>query len=585
MKVLSIEIGVDITHVLEIEGEVRNPKIHSFFSFATPIGMVGDGVVKRNEEFKKSLQKGIVNQKIKTRKVIFSITSGKIANREIEIPFVKENRIKELLNANSAEYFPVDLSQYQLVYRTIQNPELEKEKKRKLFVLAVPNDLVHSYEELSTYCGLELVALEYTGNAIMQTMRRAASVNRSFSVKIDEDSAIITIINEGELEMQRTIFYGVSDADVLVEESGLLTAGGYESARELMEQKCLLNHRLDEKSQDDNEELARLKDEVTESLRPLIGNIIRVIDYYTSRSAGVELKSCTLIGNAAKIQGLTELLGNELAMEVLPLNDGRSKINNLPKSIEIEKYIVCYGAVLSPLKFTFGEKQAEEVQKAKQKKEMMMAKVFCLICAIASVAMIVYAISAHVYLKSSIKSLNDQSNKLSYIHDIFHSYEAAKTEYADVVALGDATGTTSNKLADVIGQLEQSLPSGVTVASLTSNDSGVTLDMTVSTKPQAAKVIEELRKFDAFREVKTDGITETKDETGITTVSLKVTCLYVGGTADKEAAAAAGTATPSATTTAPAAKTVTSAATKATPGTTTAPAGTTAGGEGTANGK
>ena len=58
MKVLSVEIGVDITHVLEIEGEVKNPKIYSFFSFATPVGMIGDGIVKRNEEFKKSLQKG-----------------------------------------------------------------------------------------------------------------------------------------------------------------------------------------------------------------------------------------------------------------------------------------------------------------------------------------------------------------------------------------------------------------------------------------------------------------------------------------------------------------------------------------------
>lgn len=569
MKVLSVEIGVDVTHVLEIEGEVKNPKIYSFFSFATPVGMIGDGIVKRNEEFKKSLQKGIVNRKIKTRKVIFSITSGKIANREIEIPFVKENRIKELLNANSAEYFPVDLSQYQLVYRTIQNLELEKEKKRKLFVLAVPNELVHSYEELSTYCSLELLALEYTGNAIMQTMRRAASINRSLSVKIDEDSAMITIINEGELEIQRTIFYGVADADTLVEEAGLLKDSDCESVLELMEQRCFLNQRLDEKSRETDEKLAQLKDEVTEALRPLIGNIVRVIDYYISRSAGVELKSCTLIGNAAKIAGLPELLTHELSMEVLPLNVGRSKINNLPKAMDVEKYIVCYGAVLAPLKFSFGEKQTEEILKAKKKKEMLAAEIFCMLCGVASVVMIGYAISTHLILKSNIKSLNAQKDNLSYIHEIYDSNVAAQAEYTDVVAMGDATGTTSDQLADIIGQLEQNLPDSVTVSSLTSDGTGVTLAITASSKPQAAKVLEELRKFEAFKEVKTDGITETKDDTGITTVAMNVTCLYVGGEADTETETEAEAAT--ATVTAPA-TTATSAAT-----------GTSAGQEDTAN--
>ncbi len=534
MRVLSIEIGTDVTHVLEMENQVKNPKIYTFFSFATPAGMVGDGIVKNNEEFRKILQKGMATKNVKARKAIFSVTSGKIANREIEIPYVKDNRIKDLLNANSSEYFPVDLSQYQLVYRTVSLPELEKEKKRKLFVLAVPNDLVRSYEELSACCGLELVSLEYTGNAIFQTMRRAVPESLSLSVKIDEDSAMITIINKGELEIQRTIFYGVSEAQSLIEESGLFADHEYKFARKIMEHECLLNCRLDESSADTDQRMAKLKDEVTEALRPLIGNIARVIDYYLSGNAGVELKYCTLIGNAARILGLAELLTNELSMEVFALTVERSGISALPKNIEIDKYITCYGATLAPLPFLFGEKQSEEVLEAKKKKEMIAARTFCLICAAVCIGMTGYAFLAHLILKSNVNSLSREKESLSYIEDIYSAYEVAQTQYTDVVAMGDATATTSDQLADVIENLEQSLPESVVVSALTSDGTGMTLDMTVSSKPEAAKVIEELQNFEEFQLVKTDGITESTDDAGVKSVSLKVTCLYVNPEADTE---------------------------------------------------
>ena len=57
MKILSIEIGVDVTHVLEMDYRVKNPKVYRSFSFQTPVGVIGEAGVRKSEEFRTALHK------------------------------------------------------------------------------------------------------------------------------------------------------------------------------------------------------------------------------------------------------------------------------------------------------------------------------------------------------------------------------------------------------------------------------------------------------------------------------------------------------------------------------------------------
>ena len=312
MKILSIEIGVDVTHVLETDYRVKNPKVYHSFSFQTPIGVVGEAGVRKNEEFRTVLYKLLDVHKIKTRKTLFVINSGKIASREVLIPMVKENRIKDFLNTNSTDFFPVDLSQYQLVYRNEGIVQHENLKKRKLFVFAVPGDLVQSYEELAASCSLELTALDYVGNSVFQIMNKAAGNRICCSVKLDDSATMITITSQGMVVLQRTVFYGFSEVENVVNESGLFSKEQYPSAMDVLQQvDCLAG--IQTTAED---ALGAMRTEATEALRPMIGNIRRVLDYYQSRSNGAEVTDCYLIGNGAYIKGLDRLMSLELNIPV-----------------------------------------------------------------------------------------------------------------------------------------------------------------------------------------------------------------------------------------------------------------------------
>lgn len=528
MKILSIEIGVDVTHVLEMDYRVKNPKVYRSFSFRTPVGVIGEAGVRKSEEFRTALHKLLDANKIKTRKTLFVVNSGKIASREVLIPMIKENRIKDFLNTNSADFFPVDLSRYQLVYRNEGVVQQDKVKKRKLYVFAVPGDLVQSYEELADFCSLELTALDYVGNSIFQMMHKAVGNNICCSVKLDDNATMITIINQGMVVLQRTVFYGFEEVEKVVVDSGLFPKEQYPAAMDILQQTDC----LDTNQTAPGDAMNAMRAEAVEALRPMIGNIRRVLDYYQSRNNGAEVKECFLIGNGAYIKGLDRLMSMELNLPVHlqekdVLNGFRTSGGRLDAMYE-----ACYGAAIQPLDFVFGSAQTAKIIEEKKKRELLAAKLIGLLCVACAVILLALSGVQRIALSHELNTLNKQKDELKYIQDIYNAYVDTKSQYDDVIKMNGRTETVSDALADAIEEMEEKFPSGVKVTSLTSNGEGISMDIEVSTKEEAAKILQNLATFDAFRSVTTNGITESTDENGKITVTFSVMCTYVNGTAD-----------------------------------------------------
>lgn len=528
MKILSIEIGVDVTHVLEMDYRVKNPKVYRSFSFQTPVGVIGEAGVRKSEEFRTALHKLLDANKIKTRKTLFVVNSGKIASREVLIPMIKENRIKDFLNTNSADFFPVDLSRYQLVYRNEGVVQQDTVKKRKLYVFAVPGDLVQSYEELADFCSLELTALDYVGNSIFQMMHKAVGNNICCSVKLDNNATMITIINQGMVVLQRTVFYGFEEVEKVVVDSGLFPKEQYPAAMDILQQTDC----LDTNQAAPEDAMNAMRAEAVEALRPMIGNIRRVLDYYQSRNNGAEVKECFLIGNGAYIKGLDRLMSLELNLPVHlqekdVLNGFRTSGGRLDAMYE-----ACYGAAIQPLDFVFGSAQTAKIIEEKKKRELLAAKLIGLLCVACAVILLALSGVQRITLSHELNTLNKQKDELKYIQDIYNAYVDTKSQYDDVTKMNGKTETVSDALADAIEEMEEKFPSGVKVTSLTSNGEGISMDIEVSTKEEAAKILQNLATFDAFRSVTTNGITESTDENGKITVTFSVMCTYVNGTAD-----------------------------------------------------
>ena len=170
-SVVSVDIGAATTRIVEIDYKRNNPNVYKCFSIPTPEGAIEDGQILDPEGFGEKLRQSLSENGVKTKKAVYSITSSKIANREVIVPKVKERSLGPLVNAKATEYFPVDMSLYHLAYNKLGEIDEEGRKQLKMLVLAAPKDLLESYYALSKAAGLSIEALDYAGNSIMPVIK------------------------------------------------------------------------------------------------------------------------------------------------------------------------------------------------------------------------------------------------------------------------------------------------------------------------------------------------------------------------------------------------------------------------------
>ena len=536
-KVLSIEIGSQITNVVETDFKEKNPKIYKSFSFETPEELFKGEEMSDTEAFRERLLEGLKVNKIKTKKVIFVLASSRIASRDVVIPMVKENQILTLLYANSAEYFPVDLQQYLLAYRVIGEVEEEGAKKYKLMVLAVPHDMIEIYRRLALDCELSLAALDYVGNAAVQILTGKIPQNLYAAVKVEDDHTIVTIIKDGRIELQRSFNYGIGDAVAVIHRNERFGENlNFLQALEILHQNSFCDKR------EEDERARDLAEDLEESFRAIIGNVSRVINFYSSNHAGAQMESIILYGMGADVQDLKHALQGDMSApidcETLrgKISRDRSDTNSYFTTLA---YASCVGAGMEPMDFRLEEEEKKR-RKEKKKKEgsakgrklqvKLTAKGFFGVCLAIALVLLLAVIPYYAYLRINISSMEKERAGKQHLSDLYDSYESAKKECEDIAKLYENTDSTSEGIGAFMEEMEKKMPGSFSVRSLTSDSASIVIDFDVKTKREAAKVIDEMMAFESISEVEVQSLAETRDELNNATVNCIISCIYKDGT-------------------------------------------------------
>ena len=133
-RVLSIAIGNEYTRVCEILYRKKHKKrkgilVYRSISFQNPENTIDDGYIINPRVYGEELRNQLKKGKLKADRVIFTISSGRIASREIILPPVKEKNIMDIIKTGASEYFPIDISDYILSYLIIEKSSSKKSKK------------------------------------------------------------------------------------------------------------------------------------------------------------------------------------------------------------------------------------------------------------------------------------------------------------------------------------------------------------------------------------------------------------------------------------------------------------------------
>ena len=518
-KAISIEIGYSLTRVCEVDYKAKTHRVYRSFTIPTTEGVINDGILHATPEYIAALHSEISKRKIKTKQVVFSITSGRIASREVTIPFVKENRIADVVNANASDYFPVDLSQYQLAYSilgTLGDPK--GTQQYKLLVMAAPAALLNGYYDLAKALKLEVAAIDYAGNSVFQAAKDKQPQGTSLVIKIDERASLVMAVRDARLAFVRNVAYGVEEAiQGIIDSTRWPEADSVQTAMEV----ASMNDCVD-------------SPEMAEVIVQLASGISRVVDYYISHNSNAVVEHVYITGLGANIRGMEEALAKEinLPVEVLRQIPGW----NLEKNFRTQYYgefVACVGAAASPLGFK------KEAEKAKGKEKEKGSKGGSVLAPIAytvltlgiviAIALAALSILRYMELQRTNMELKAQNSDLEAIIPIYNEYTATLASYNLVTAMYGVTENRNEELVEFLEELESKMPKDVHVVSFTSTVDGVAINMNVSSKSEAAAAVEQLRSFNSLipASVTVNSVVEEIDEeTGTISVNFSVAAIY-----------------------------------------------------------
>ena len=337
---LTIEVGSEFIKIVDAEiAKKKTVTVHHALSVQTPAGAVEDGMIKDLNAVADTIRTTMTEEAMRNDAVTFVLSSSRVATKEVILPLIKKEKIQDMVNANATDYFPVNINDYVLSYTLLETKNTKDDKKMRVLVYAAPEAMVESYYNLAKVLGMKVTAVDYSGNSTLQLIKLQTDAKPNLVVQIGMDTSIVSVMNNNVLQLQRTVPYG---------ESALLNAVmNTKNVKSRVALELLSSARLVKDSLD--------ADEITGSLKHLVNNINRVIEYYAGRNQEAPLQKIVVIGDGADVLGLDGLIANETSLpcERLTMLKNVNSYNRIkvPDTI-LRQYMTNIGAVLEPIHLT-----------------------------------------------------------------------------------------------------------------------------------------------------------------------------------------------------------------------------------------
>lgn len=518
-KVVSIEFGLLKTKICEVDFNKRAPHIYCCISFDTPEGSYDDGYLKNIDALATIIRDKIKEADIRSKRLVFSLMSSKIANREVIIPLVKKEHIQEVVMANVEEYFPMNISEHSITYSILEKINLEKEKKLRLQVLATPDKMVQGYYELAEQLGYEVEAIDYMGNSAYQLVKNHIHDDISMVIQVNEQLTFLNILEKGILTLPRVINYGYMNIidTIMNSENGPTSKN---DAVDLMH-SYYSNEEAAAAAEDDE---VYLKQDIIESLQYLIENIARILDYIV-RNENKRIGTLYIMGKVTEWTGLKAYFSQELGIEVVYLD--RLSSVNIKKTTNINKdeilgYMSCVGAAIQPVNF---------VPKDYLEKSIRSSNIYMIVFTLTSGVIISIALVLISYLsfnnqRISNRILKTEISNLSPVNEIYNEHKMVSERLNQMEAIYDITVSNNEHFVGLLEDIEDKIPTRAIVDSINASAEGLSLSLVADSEVTVAKTLQQLKSIPALTNVYTSSLSISEDEFGLKRVTFVIDARY-----------------------------------------------------------
>ena len=497
-RLLSIYIGNEVIRIVDATRKSNTSIIiNSVDEVSTPNGCVDDGYITDTIEVASAIRSKIIGKASKA-KAVFTVSSKKIASKEVVIPYVKgEKKIASVLNANSSEYFPMSTTgDFVFAHNVMETFMDEDGKKYRINAVCAPRDLIECYYDIADELKLTVYDVDYVGNSVQQLLKLQMSTNEddtNLVLQIEKDATFVNVMAGRDIILQRSVPYGKNAVINSIMEIKKLTE---KEAIELLKDKDRMDRSVSE-------------EEYSEAVRYLISSIGRIVEYHRSRNPERIIDGIKVFGEGASIAGIDEVLKQELGAEVTrfnTLNGIKVSQKSYLSSDQALRFLACFGAVLNPIGLKVDQAKNKEAQNANINK--------LLIALVILAALVMISISAVVQIKYMLKKaavdiLNTQIANMEIAEKVANQYDETLEAYNIVKEFTDTTHSDNVMLTTLIADFEKNvLTENTTIDDLVADNGLVSFTVTTHSKEEIADFIINIKKLDYVTDYQINTVSE-----------------------------------------------------------------------------
>jgi type IV pilus assembly protein PilM len=517
-RVLSIDITNESITIVDISAsQKKQTYIHKVLIFETPEDSYEDGQIRDQERIASEIRNQLSANGVVTKNAVFVMNSTKIVNREVEIPAVAPKKVGAMINANAADYFPVNnIEEYVIEHSILESFTADDgSKKMRVMAVAAPEAMCASYYSLAAAAGLKCQELDYIGNAMLQLIKtQTTEQSTTMVIQLGSESTVLNVVNGDKLLLQRTVPYGTNPVvNVVMQEKGV-------DATTAM--TMLQNDKIITVDFDDNE--------ATGAFRYLINNIGRVMDFYASKNPNNPIDDVFLTGDGALIKGIDGLFKIQLNVSTR-IMDSLYNVKFDP-SIDQRVYSPVYlissiGGALAPMGFPIGGSRSSSSAGGGSGVPIIGIAAIAIV-AIAAAGLIFHQKNKVSKLEARKAQLESDIAAIADIEQIKIAYEKQKAETEDILSMSRSTYVLNEQARQLIGDLEAICPKDIILGQFSASSAGISFPITSASYDSIAQFVMGLKGLEEVENVYISSLTQTKESEGSDEAifTSSVTCNY-----------------------------------------------------------
>ncbi|MCR4584533.1 MAG: pilus assembly protein PilM, partial [Lachnospiraceae bacterium] len=445
-KVLTIYISSDAIRVAEMQKNNKQVILSNASEITTPAGCFNDGYLLDVTSAAEAVRQAIFGKGFSAKDVFFTISSKKIASKEVEVNYFKDTKkLGNILQANSGEYFPMSNSgDYVFAYSILEDYMTEEGRKYRVSAVAAPTDLIRGYYELADELKLNVKNIDYFGNSVIQLLSMQMTPGRTdLVIQIEKDVTYVNVMRGSVLVLQRSVNYGKNAVTNALMDVKKISE---KDAKTLLSNETLLDQHV-------------TADEYASAVQYLVNGIGRAVEYHRQKNPGELLQGIKIFGEGSSIAGIEKILQRELGAQVEHFDTLSGVVIRGQASLtaeEVLRYLPNIGCVIDPMSLMIRSGKKDSAIGSAD-----LIKALRIILAIAAICSITFVVITYIQHDKAVKErdrIKAEIEKIKDIEEIANEYDRAMKEYDLMVEFEKTTHNDNEYILQFIEDMEKKLP-------------------------------------------------------------------------------------------------------------------------------